>query len=875
LNERSYQERLLEILGKVSQPARLIGDEIGAGPGFGRASALDERLRVVLAFPDTYEIGISNQALQILYHLARSAEGVAVERTYLPWVDVRMQMKEAQLPLLTLETWTPVAESDLLGLTLQHEFNYTNVLELLDMAGLPVRAEDRREGMPLVIGGGPATADFLPLTPFFEAFVVGDGEEVFPELLGLLVEAKDQGMSRHETRDRLSRVEGVYVPGVSRTVRRRVVARLEDAAYPTDCLVPLTAGVHDRAWVEVMRGCTRGCRFCQAGMWYRPVRERRPDTVMAMAGAQLDASGHQELALASLSTTDYSGLEPVLRGLVEERPEVRLSLPSLRVDSAAVRLAHLASPTGPSFTLAPEAGSQRMRDLINKNVTEDDIMAAAEEVFRGGCTTLKLYFVIGFPMETDEDVQAIADVCLRVRESGRKVLGPRASRLQLNLSVNNFVPKPLTPFQWAGMADRATLRARQEMLRSRLRKPGVRLTLHDVDKSFLEAALARGGEEYADIIEGAWRRGAFFDSWTERFRRDAWEAALAERGLDIEAEATKGLSRDSPLPWDVIENVADRDFLWTEWEKATRGETTPDCRWGVCADCGACGPGIGNDLAVKDEPAENSHAACAEQEQTDAAGLGSASSGASSSGGRLGPSGPGGAVAHTLTVPAAVVPAASFGYVLTFAVRDRARFVGHLDKTEIFRRAMRRAGATLALSAGMRPKALLTLGQPLAVGVGGERELCEFRLRAPAPDDLLARLADALPEGLEPISLERYDGRKSVAARVVAVHYGAEVALQGSADHEALQEACLRLQAATSVVVDEQRGDKNRTVDVRKYVGRVDVEVARGGRRLLLFRVAVTPSGSVRPERVVEALELLGAPKMVVRELVRTRIELS
>jgi hypothetical protein len=243
-----------------------------------------------------------------------------------------------------------------------------------------------------------------------------------------------------------------------------------------------------------------------------------------------------------------------------------------------------------------------MRDLINKNVTEDDIMAAAEEVFRGGCTTLKLYFVIGFPMETDEDVQAIADVCLRVRESGRKVLGPRASRLQLNLSVNNFVPKPLTPFQWAGMAHRATLRARQEMLRSRLRKPGVRLTLHDVDKSFLEAALARGGEEYADIIEGAWRRGAFFDSWTERFRRDAWEAALAERGLDIEAEATKGLSRDSPLPWDVIENVADRDFLWTEWEKATRGETTPDCRWGVCADCGACGPGIGNDLAVKTNP---------------------------------------------------------------------------------------------------------------------------------------------------------------------------------------------------------------------------------------------------------------------------------
>lgn len=852
MSERSYQERFLEILGRVSQPARLIGAEIGAGPGFGHGPDADGRLRVVLAFPDTYEIGISNQALQILYHLARCARGVAVERAYLPWVDVRAEMKKAEVPLLTLESWTPAAESDLLGVTLQHEFNYTNVLEMLDMAALPVRAHDRGEGMPLVMGGGPATADFLPVAPFFDAFAVGDGEEMFPEILHLLAEAKKRGIGRRETKERLSRVDGVYVPGVSRTVRRRVVVRLEDAPYPTDCLVPLTAGVHDRAWVEVMRGCTRGCRFCQAGMWYRPVRERRPETVMEMAGAQLEASGHQELALASLSTTDYSGLEPVLRGLVQERPEVRLSLPSLRVDSAAVRLAHLASPTGPSLTLAPEAGSQRMRDLINKNVSDDDIMAAAEEAFRGGCTTLKLYFVIGFPLETDEDVHAIADVCLRIRDLGRKMLGPRASRLQLNLSVNNFVPKALTSFQWAGMADRGTLRARQELLRSRLRKPGVRLTLHDVGKSFLEAALARGGVEYADIVEGAWRRGAFFDSWTERFRRDAWEAAFAECGVDIEGEATKELSRDTLLPWDVIEGVADRDFLWREWERATRGETTPDCRWDACADCGACGPGVGNDLARGEALGAPGKDTSLERAADEPA---------------VAPS-----AAHA---PAAAAQVASFGYLLTFAVRDRVRFVGHLDKSEIFRRAMRRAGATLALSAGMRPKALLTLAQPLAVGVGGERELCEFRLSEPAPDDFLRRLDEALPHGLEPISLERYEGRKSVASRVVAVHYEVQVELRSSAEREALQEAAGRLRAAMSVLVKEHKGDRSREVDVRRYVDHVDVEAGGGNSSLLSFRVAVTPGGSARPERVVDALELLGAPKMFVREITRTRIDLS
>lgn len=842
---RTIQERFEEVLLEVRHPARLLGGEHGVGPGF---SGSPDEFRVVLGFPDTYEIGISNQALQILYLVAQTVPGLAVERTYLPWVDAIASMRKKGIPLLTVDSWTPVAEADLFALTVQHEFNYTNLLEMLSLSGLPLRAAERSEADPLVLIGGPVCANFLPLARFVDAVAVGDGEELFMDILQTLVSAKAAGASREERKKALSELEGVYVPGISRGVRRRVLRRLEGALSPEKILVPLTSGVHDRAWVEIMRGCTRGCRFCQAGMWYRPVRERSPGEILRIAQAQVAASGYEEIALASLSTTDYSCLEEVLGRLAIGLPEVRVSLPSLRVDSAAVRLAALTSPTGASLTLAPEVGSPRMWKVVNKNVTESDVLSAVEEAFAGGRTTLKLYFMIGLPLESDEDVAAIADLCLRIRDLGRRRLGARAGRLQLNVSVNNFVPKPFTPFQWTGMADEETLLRRQELLRRALCKSGVKLVTHDVHRGYLEAALARGGEDLGAVIESAWCRGARFDQWTEQFRGDAWAEAFAEMGTSAELLATSCLDKEVFLPWDVIEGVVDRDFLWGEWEKAQRAETSGDCRWQGCQACGACLGVYGNDLAMDvsltRRMEDKNH--------------------------------PDGFRLQELSRSRGLAPRR---FVARFSVCGRSRFLSHLDRLEVFRRAVRRAGGRLALSGGMRPKPRLNLVLPLPVGMEAEEELCEFILAEDPPADFAERLSASLPAGTLLIDLVECRGRGSLAPAVVAASYEALIKVEndvGSGEWFAeVANAAERFEKAVEVVVEEAREGKIRQVDVKKHVKKVTIHPQGGSTALLSFRTKVAPTGTARPEHVVRALSKLGGVSLQLLAAKRTRIHLS
>ncbi len=890
MSDSSIQLRFERILGEVQQPARLVGQEIGSGPGFVDQSC-DTRL--VLAFPDTYEIGISNQAIQVLYHVARETPGVAVERAYLPWVDVIERMREEDVPLLSLETWSPVSSAHVLAFTLQHEFNYTNVLEMLDLGGIPLLSAERDETVPLVIAGGPATANFFPMALFLDAVAVGEGEEMLADILRCVRAGRREGAGRTELKRRLNTVSGVYVPGVSGSVRKRFLSRLEGAPYPAAPLVPLTAGVHDRAWVEVMRGCTRGCRFCQAGIWYRPVRERAPESIIALAGAIMRDTGHQELGLGSLSTTDYSRLEGLLGEVAERFPEVRVSLPSLRVDSTAVRLAHLVSPTGPSLTLAPEAGSQRMRDVINKNVSDADILGAAEEAFRTGRTSLKLYFMIGLPGEQDEDVEAISDIVHRLRELGRRCLGSRSSRLQLSVSINNFVPKPFTPFQWCGMAAREVLARRQASLRARLRAPGIRVALHDIDKSYLEAALARGGEEMSQVILGAWQRGARFDSWTEQFDRRAWDGALTAAGLTAENLACKEYDHGETLPWDRIRGVVGGEFLWTEWLRAQRGETTGDCRWETCQWCGACPVRPGNDLA-RDFDVAGGQARCqacgelADAPAGEVLGLSAAFGTTTAPAGPLG-MGPAAAEASDGKTPpaeapdgtpgSATPPAANLRYLLTFSVDGRARYVGHLDKLEVFRRAVRRAGGRLALTAGMRPKPLLSVALPLAVGVGGHEELCEFELAEEPPSDFGVRLAGSLPAGLQVVSLAPYREARRAAARVAGAVYELELTIANPLPRDdpgaRLERAAQLFAEATNFLIAEVRADRVRTTDVKTYVDRVELRKGPEGTYVLAFAARVTPTGTVRPLGVVDAIGSLAGLELSVTEILRTRIVLS
>ncbi len=844
--EAASRQAFEAVLGRVQNPARLVGGESGAGAGF---DAGHEETRVALAFPDSYEVGISNQAVQILYHLARGIPRVGVERVYLPWVDAIAELRSSGIPLMTLETWTPVRNIHVLGVSLQHELNYTNLLELLDLSGIAVRSGDRSESDPLVVAGGPATAGFWPVARFVDAFVLGDGEEAFVEVVEAVRDGRESGLSRACLKARLADLAGVFVPGVSVTVHRRVLASMRGAPYPDACLVPLTAGVHDRAWVEVMRGCTRGCRFCQAGMWYRPVRERTADEVVDLAGRGLVATGHQELSLGSLSTTDYSGVGEVLGRLARAHPQVQVNLPSLRVDSAAVRLVHLTSPTGLSVTLAPEAGSQRLRDVVNKNVSEADILDAAREAFASGHTTLKLYFMIGLPTETDEDVEAIVTLVGRIRTLGRSALGSKAGRLQLKVSVTNFIPKPFTPFQWAAMADRATLVRRQQILLRGLRPFKVRPALHDISWSYVEAVLARGGDDIGVVVEEAWRGGARFDSWTDQRRLDAWEAAFAGVGSAAEAVATTSLDVDAPLPWDVVEgSVVSRAFLESEWRRALGGQTTVDCRWEGCYDCGACGPTLSPDLAG--EPASDPDV---------------------------------GAIAVVPPAESAerVARGGPLSYLLRFAVGGRGVYLGHLDTVEVLRRAVRRAGGRLALSAGLRPKAQLAVVLPRAVGVGSGVELCQFTLATFPPEDFTERLAAVLPPGFSLVSLASYHNRRAAAARVVGARYRAVALLPAGmpiapslVSRESLEDAARRYTCFEKMVVERIRLGQRRSIDVRTYVDRLALQPIPEGIQMD-FRAQVTPLGTVRPEEMVRVLGLLLGIELVVGSVERTAIDLE
>jgi radical SAM family uncharacterized protein len=597
---------LLErILARVEKPARYVGGELNAIVKDWRRVPV----RIAFAFPDVYEVGMSHLGLHILYHVVNSRDDALMERVFAPWTDMEGEMRAHGLPLFSLESQRPLRDFDVIAFTLQYELSYTNVLNMLDLAGIPLESQDRCSEMPLVVAGGPCAYNPEPLAPFLDAVFLGEGEEAVHDLVDTL---RRYGRADRERLLRaLAQIPGVYVPrfyraeyaadgrlervvprvdGVPVRVSKRLVRDLDRAPFPVRPIVPYLETVHDRAVLEVFRGCTRGCRFCQAGAIYRPVREKSLETLLAQAEELVRHTGYNELSLASLSTTDYSAIKKLLETLVERYRDERVSvsLPSLRVDAFAVELARAVQEVRKSgLTFAPEAGSQRLRNVINKQVAEEDLLRTVEAAFRAGWLRVKLYFMLGLPGETIDDVEGIAKLARLVLAKGRECGVPKG-RLSVTVSTSSFVPKPHTPFQWEPQAPLEVLRERQRFLQDRLKGKGLVYRWHDPETSFLEAVFARGDRRLAPVLRRAVELGCRLDGWRECFQFDRWLQAFTAVGVEPGAYAYRKYRYEDVLPWDHLGTGVDRDFLVAEHVRALAGEITQDCRDEACVGCGVC-----------------------------------------------------------------------------------------------------------------------------------------------------------------------------------------------------------------------------------------------------------------------------------------------
>ena len=600
-----------EILLKISQPARYIGGEVNMV----KKDPSKVAVRFAMCFPDVYEIGMSHLGIQILYDMFNRRDDVYCERVYSPWMDLDPIMREQKIPLFAVESQDPIKNFDFLGITIQYEMCYTNILQVLELSQIPLHAEDRTEEDPIVIGGGPCTYNPEPIAPFFDLFYMGEGEVVYYDLIDRYKEIKARGGSRKEFLEQAAQIPGIYVPGfydvtykedgtieamtpnnphAPQTVSKQLVMDMSDTWYPEKPVVPYLRATQDRVVLEIMRGCIRGCRFCQAGMVYRPVRERSLEELKRLARTMLKSTGHEEISLSSLSSSDYTKLEGIVNFLIDEfdGKGVNVSLPSLRIDAFSLDvMSKVQDVKKSSLTFAPEAGSQRLRNVINKGLTEENILNGSAEAFKGGWNRVKLYFMLGLPTETVEDMQGIAELSEKVAEVYYDTVPKeqRHGKVQVTASTSFFVPKPFTPFQWAPMCTKEQFLERASIVNHRMKemlnKKSLRYNWHEADVTVLEGVLARGDRKVAAVIEEAYRKGAIYDSWSEYFNNDIWMKAFETCGVDIDFYTTRERSLDEVFPWDFIDAGVTKDFLKREWANAQAETVTPNCRM-RCSGCG-------------------------------------------------------------------------------------------------------------------------------------------------------------------------------------------------------------------------------------------------------------------------------------------------
>jgi|LQYC01.1.fsa_nt_gi radical SAM family uncharacterized protein/radical SAM-linked protein len=832
---------LENIFSQISRHSRYLGNEVNS-----IHKDLDRMaVKFLLAFPDVYEIGMSHLGFQILYHILNAQEDVGAERVFAPWIDVEKVLRERDLPLFSLESRRPLSFFDIVGFSLQYELSYTNVLSMLDLGKIPLRSKHRNDKSPLIIAGGPCTFNPEPMAEFFDALVIGEGEEVILEIVNVFKEWKKKKEERACLLDRLTTISGVYVPSTFAVtyhpngrikeckplkpgydkVKKRIIPDLDRIYYPTTFIVPFMQIVHDHLILEVARGCTRGCRFCQAGMIYRPVRERSCSVVEKIAEEALNSTGWEELSVLSLSAGDYTGIAALLEGLIEKysRQNISISFPSLRAETINSQwLDALEGGRKTGFTIAPEVGTERLRRIINKSLTETEILETCQQVFSAGWRSIKLYFMLGLPTETQEDLEGIVALAKKIFFHGKDAI----KRPEVTISVSTFIPKPHTPFQWLSMIDAEEIRFRQSYLMSRLRKSRISFKWQDPEMSVLEGVIARGDRRLAPVIEEAFQNGARFDGWTELFNFPVWEKAFQKRGIPMGSYLSPTDETDL-FPWDHIETGVTKDFLWQELVNAKMGKETSDCRWEACNQCGVC------DFQSLYPRVQSSND---QKHQT--------------------------LISDLEKKTEEKVKKIRF----QFSKTHEARFLSHLEMARAFARAARRAALPLRYSQGFHPQPRIIFGPALAVGLESLDELVDIELTGDiSVETVITSLNQQLPQGIMILTGKEIPLQTpAISDTIIEISYAISIdssAIVAKYSFEEIKKIFSEFLSKTNFLLSKQHKGEARSIDFREAVK----ELIFSDAKTIVLTLLVRQAQGLRPREIMGTI--LGIPEEDLKTL--------